>query len=149
MTPDLQPIFAALKATLQKHARGLWVTDDGSGRYCLAARVGPAALRASGGKSGRPLVPVAWIEVRKSYVSYHLMGVYVETKLRGRMSKDLTARMQGKACFNFSSHGQLPLLDELEQLTAQSLDGFEAAGYIRREDASDKETTGSIDRRSR
>jgi hypothetical protein len=130
MASDFASIFARLRAILQKHARGLSVTYDGPGRYCLEGRVGPATLRAWGGKLTRPLVPLAWVEIGKSGVSYHLMGVHGSPKLRDRMSTELKARMQGKACFNFRTDDQMALLGELEQLTAQAVAAFEAAGFI-------------------
>jgi hypothetical protein len=130
MASDFASIFARLRAILQKHARGLSVTADGPGRYCLEGRVGPATLRAWGGRLKRPLVPVAWVEVRTSYVSYHLMGVEGNPTLRDLMSAELKARMQGKACFNFATDDQMALLAELEHVTAQAVAAFEAAGFI-------------------
>jgi hypothetical protein len=58
------------------------------------------------------------------------MGLDGNPKLRDRMSTELKARMQGKACFNFSTDGQMALLGELEQLTSQAVAAFEAAGFV-------------------
>ncbi len=56
-------------------------------------------LRAWGGKLKHPIIPVAWVQIGKTYVSFHLMGIYMKTPLLGGMSKELKARMQGKTCF--------------------------------------------------
>ena len=75
------------------------------------------------------MIPVAWVQIGKAYVSYHLMGVYGNTGLRDGMSKELKARMQGKTCFNFKVIDE-KLCKELDPLTAQAIAAFRKAGYI-------------------
>ncbi len=126
---DFQSTFAALRTILQKH-RGDWsVQEDSATCYSLAGRPGPAAVRAWGGKLKKPIMPLAWVQVGKAYVSYHLMGVYGNPVLLAQASKDLKARMQGKSCFNFHSVDPV-LLRELDDLTAQSIASFKKAGYV-------------------
>lgn len=67
--------------------------------------------------------------LRKSYVSYHLMGVYGNTKLLEGMSKELKVRMQGKTCFNFKKLDEKIFL-ELDSLTARSTMHSEKQGFI-------------------
>jgi hypothetical protein len=129
MSPDFESIFARLRGILQKHAGTLSVQDDTPERYCLEANAGPASLQARGGKMKKLTIPVAWVQVGKAYVSYHLMGVYENARLRDGMSNELKARMQGKTCFNFKSSDE-SLFKELEQLTAQGIAGFRKAGFI-------------------
>ena len=101
MTSDLQPVFSALKKILEKH-RGAWtVREDSESCYSLAGTPGPAAVQMWGGKMKKPIMPIAWVEIGKAYVSYHLMPVYGNPKLLDGASKELMARMQGKSCFNF------------------------------------------------
>jgi len=69
-------------------------------------------------------MPIAWTEVGKNYVSYHLMPIYGCPKLVESSSEKLRARMQGKSCFNFKAVDE-PLFEELERLTVA---GFEALG---------------------
>src|SRR3954466_16183285 len=107
MPTDFAPIFARLRAILEKHAGRLVVTDDSPRRYCLTGGVHP---------THKTPMPIAWVQVGKSYVSYHLMPVYGCPKLLDPVSKDLKARMQGKSCFNFKSIDDR-LLDELDRLT--------------------------------
>jgi hypothetical protein len=120
-------VFHSLKGLLAKHAATLIVSEDTSTKYCLEAPIGPATLQAWGGKVRRPRIPVAWVEVGKSYVSYHLMGIAVPP-VQTAMTKALTARMQGKTCFNFTLVDPT-LLTELDLLTAASITAFKRAGF--------------------
>jgi hypothetical protein len=125
---EFESIFRALRTILAKHAGGLSVTDDTPGRYCLEGKVGPATVRAWGGKARRPTIPVAWAEIGKAYVSFHLMAAS-DAGLRDAMSEELRARMQGKTCFNFVRQDEA-LFKELEQLTARGIDAFRRAGFV-------------------
>jgi hypothetical protein len=120
-------VFRSLKAVLEKHAATLAVSKDTPTKYCLEAAVGPATLQAWGGKVRRARIPVAWVEVGKAYVSYHLMGIAVPSVQAG-MTKALKARMQGKTCFNFTI-ADPTLLTELDSLTAASITAFKKAGF--------------------
>src|SRR5262245_11014696 len=111
MTSQDQIVFTKLRQILQNHAGSLKVRDDTAKRYCLAGGIHP---------THKTPMPVAWVEIRKAYVSYHLMPVYACPRLRDSMSLRLKARMQGKACFNFKVADD-ELFTELETLTA---DGF-------------------------
>jgi len=129
MNPDFESVFARLRGILEKHSGALTVKSEGPDHYSLEAGVGPAVLRAWGGKARKPSIPVAWVQVGKAYVSYHLMGVYGNTRLLKGLSKELKARMQGKTCFNFKVVDE-KLFKELDHLTGQSIAGFRKTGYI-------------------
>ena len=129
MSAAFEMVFARLKEILQKHAGTFSVRPDAPGHYGLQAKVSPAALKAWGGKMKKPAMPVAWVQIGKAYVSYHLMGVYGNTRLLDGMSKELEARMQGKTCFNFKNIDE-KIFKELEQLTAESISAFRKAGFI-------------------
>ncbi|MBZ5534741.1 MAG: hypothetical protein LAO31_02205 [Acidobacteriia bacterium] len=120
MPVEFEPVFKRLRAILQKHSTVLSVTDDSPRRYCLGAPASP--------KMKRP-IPVAWTEIGKNYVSYHLMPVYACPQLRDGMSEKLRARMQGKSCFNFKVADEM-LFKELEELTVRGFAMFRKAGYI-------------------
>jgi hypothetical protein len=126
---EFNSIFVRLRAILQNHAGTLVVADDSDGRYCLEGSPGPAVLAAWGGKLRKPSLPVAWVQIGKAYVSYHLMPLYENSKLHERMSEELKARMQGKTCLNFKRNDE-ELFKELEQLTARGLTAFRKAGYV-------------------
>jgi hypothetical protein len=68
--------------------------------------------------------------IRKRYVSFYLMPVYARPALLDGISPALKARMQGKACFNFTSVDERQLL-ELERLTRDGFECFEAEGLTK------------------
>jgi hypothetical protein len=131
MTPTFESsrVFAALRSMLERHKAGLVVARDSSGRYDLEGDVGPATIAAWGGKRRQSAIPVAWVHVGKSYVSYHLMPVYAAPSLCVDLSDDLKARMQGKSCFNFKTVDER-LFAELDELTNRALAVFAKAGFV-------------------
>jgi hypothetical protein len=129
MSTTFAPVFERLRDVLKRHAEGFSVTKDDADHYCLDGLVGPATLQAWKGKKKAPTIPVAWVQVSKSYVSFHLMGVYGQPKLLQDCSPELRSRMQGKSCFNFQTIDD-QLFEELEQLTIQSLAGMKKAGFV-------------------
>ena len=130
MSSESEGTFIRLKAILQRHQDDLVISDDTPRRYCLEGPVGPATVRAWGNKVKRPLIPVAWVEIGKSGVSYHLMGIYGNSKLAKGMSKPLRMHLSGKTCFRFRGADDASMAQELEQLTVQALTAFRAAGFI-------------------
>jgi hypothetical protein len=129
MPIQFESVFARLRQILKKSAAGSIVESEKPGHYGLSAPTGPETVRIWRGKMRHPTIPVAWVEIGKSYVGYHLMGVYGNPKLLAVCSKELKARMQGKSCFNFKSIDE-PLFAELERLTVKSLEGMKKAGFI-------------------
>src|SRR5262245_53434014 len=98
--PDFDPVFKALRDILKRQSDTLAVSEDTPTRYSLEAPIGPATLNAWGGKAKRSTIPIAWTEIEKAYVSFHVMALGAASDT---MSKTLKARRQGKTCFNFSS----------------------------------------------
>ena len=127
--PEFQEVFERLHAILQRHAGKFPVLVDKPSQYAIGGPAGPGAMKAWGGKSKRKTIMLAWLNIGKSYVSYHLLGVYANPKLLAGISKELKARMQGKACFNFSKIDG-PLFKELSRLTADSLTDMKKAGFV-------------------
>ena len=74
-------------------------------------------------------MPVAWAEIGKAYVSYHLMPVYGCPALLDGISANLRKPMLGKSCFNFKVADDA-LFEELGWLTEKGLAVFRKAGYI-------------------
>jgi hypothetical protein len=130
---ELRSVFDRLRELLAARASASTLAYDTPDRYGLEAPVGPATLRSWGGKLRMPKIPIAWVEIRKAYVSYHLMGVDGNAKLLASLSEALRARMQGKACFNFRTLDETPLR-ELEAVTAESFAGLRRAGFITSDD---------------
>jgi hypothetical protein len=129
MSQQLATVFEGLRELLEKHARGFTVASDSTNQYGLEAPIGPATVRAWGGKVKRQRIPVAWVQVGKAYVSFHLMGVYGNPKLLDGVSENLRKHMQGKSCFNFKAADEA-LFKELDKLTSEALTGMIRAGFI-------------------
>jgi len=125
-----EEIFNRLKKILQSRSGKFTVKPDTDTSYGLYAPVGPATLAMWKGKSKAPVMPIAWVETGKSYVSFHLMGIYGNQKLVDSLSPALKARMQGKTCFNFKKQDD-ELFNELEKITDSSIEGFRKGGYIK------------------
>jgi hypothetical protein len=79
-------------------------------------------------KNKKPLFFGA-VQIKKAYVSYHLMPVYVKPELLTGLSSELKTRMQGKSCFNFTS-AEPDLLKELANLTKASYASFKEQGFV-------------------
>ena len=128
MSAAFSPVFDSLRSILRKHSGALQVKESAQS-YSLCAKTGPATLKAWGGKLRSPVIPVAWVEVSKSYVSYHLMGVYGNPKLLAGISPELKARMQGKTCFHFKTIDE-SLFTELDELTVAGIAAMRKAEYV-------------------
>jgi hypothetical protein len=92
---DFDRTFTALRGMLRSAGKGLIVTSDKSNDFQMAD-----AGRTD--RIGRPLF-IAAVQIKKTYVSYHLMPVYFSPDLLKSVSPALKKRMQGKACFNFTA----------------------------------------------
>jgi len=116
---DFPELFAALRAILQPYAAQLDCLVDQDSEFSLNTN---HLL-----KNKRPL----WfggVQVKKNYVSYHLMPVYLNPDLLASLSPELRKRMQGKSCFNFTKVDE-KLLAELAELTAAGFRDYERQGY--------------------
>ncbi|MBI5671203.1 MAG: hypothetical protein HZC41_24670 [Chloroflexi bacterium] len=111
-TADFNAVFDRLKGIMQAYEPKLKIEQNGPGRYYLVTdRLGP---------NKKPL----WfggVEIKKNYVSYHLLPVYMYPDMLDGVSDSLKKRMQGKSCFNFKALDD-PLIAELADLTRR---GFE------------------------
>jgi hypothetical protein len=111
---EFPAVFAKLKAILTPYAPRMVVVKDDEDWYYLDTKVK--------GKNKRPIMFAA-TRVVKGYVSFYLMFVYCNPKWLAEMSPALKKRMQGKACFNFTSIDE-ELFAELEALTKAGAEWF-------------------------
>ncbi|WP_119071841.1 hypothetical protein [Aggregatilinea lenta] len=109
---DFDAVFNRLRAVLARHAPDMVVVHDTPGNYYLDTPIN--------GPNKKPLFFGA-VQIKKNYVSYHLMPVYMYPDLLDGLSNNLKKRMQGKSCFNFKNVDE-PLLAELSTLTEQAYD---------------------------
>ena len=79
-------------------------------------------------KNKKPLCFGA-VQMKKSYVSFHLMPVYVKPQLLASISPELKSRMQGKSCFNFSVV-EPALIKELTALTKAGYASYLEQGFV-------------------
>ncbi len=115
---EFPKIFKRLRENFKKHEDKLNVKTDEDGSYYID---GPYSERFK-----RDL-NFGGVEIKKNYVSYHLMPVYMYKDLVAEIPKNLTKRMQGKSCFNFDKY-DAPLFDELEQFTDRCYKVFQERG---------------------
>ena len=64
------------------------------------------------------------VQIKKSYVAFHLMPIYYYPELLDSISQELRIRMQGKSCFNFKETDD-NLLIELSLLTKTAFEKYQ------------------------
>ncbi len=117
-TDSFQATFETLRDILKPYERHFDVHTDTPKAYhlyCKTART----------RSGFPIA-FGGVEMRKNYVSFHLIPVYGNAALREGLSQSLRKRMQGKSCFNFTAIDPA----HVEELAAVTKKGF--AGFIKK-----------------
>jgi hypothetical protein len=109
---EFQATFKRLKAVLKEYEKRMVLKANAAENYCLNT---PHTE-----KYQRELFFGA-VQIKKNYVSYHLMPVYMFPELLKDVSRVLKKRMQGKSCFNFKAIDE-DLLRELSALTKKSFE---------------------------
>ena len=110
MADSLEPVFVELRERMLRASRGMNLAQDEPGNL---------VLKTTWNEPGKK--DPAWfgaVQLKKNYVSWHLMPLYAVPFVRDRVPPDLKKRMQGKSCFNFKKV-EPELFDALEQLTAE------------------------------
>jgi hypothetical protein len=117
---DFEQVFEKLRDILTKYEKRLVVKTDAPGNYY----VDTPFKRADG-----YAIFFGAAQIKKNYVSFHLMPIYASKELLDSLSPELRARMQGKACFNFKKV-EPALFKELAAVTERGFEVFERGGYI-------------------
>jgi len=117
---DFAPVFADLRGIMLPYTKRLVCTVDSKDELYLDTR------HIQGNK--KPLWFGA-VQIKKRYVSYHLMPVYVNPRLLEGISPELKKRMQGKSCFNFST-SDASLFRELAALTEAGFKDYRKQGFV-------------------
>lgn len=115
---DLPAVFERLREIVQPYESRLVLREDTPGSYLLSTN----HVREDGYRG--------WFggaQLRKRYVSYHLMPVYAFPDLLDDVSPALRRRMQGKSCFNFTRVDE-ELCAELAELTRRGYERYAAEG---------------------
>lgn len=118
--PDFQAAFNGLRAVLKKFEPRLNVVCDNPNKYYLNGAYD---------EKRKNHIFFAAVEIKKNYVSFHLMPIYCCGEMKVAMSPELKKRMQGKACFNFKQP-DAALFKELAALTKTGFATFKKAGYV-------------------
>lgn len=111
---DLPIVFKELRNILKPYAQQLTLTADTSEAYSMD---GPYS------EKWKKRLFFGSAQIRKNYVSFHLMPVYMYPELLDGISPELKKRMQGKSCFNFKKV-EAALFRELAGLTRQGAEKF-------------------------
>jgi hypothetical protein len=117
---DLNEVFESLRGVMRPYAAKLDCKVDSEDELSIDTRHTMP--------NGKPL----WfggVQIRKRYVSYHLMPIYVNPELLEGISPELRKRMQGKSCFNFTKTDPA-LLDELADLTEAGFRDYARRAYV-------------------
>jgi hypothetical protein len=114
MPPQIEfpKVFDLLRKILKPYASKLTVNADANDIY---------SLEGSYSEKWKKELFFGSVQIKKNYVSFYLMPVYMYPDLLTDISPELRKHMQGKSCFNFRKV-EPELFKELSKLTR---DGFE------------------------
>ena len=118
--PDLNAVCAELRPIMAPYAAKLDPKKDDAGELYVDTR----HIQ----KNKQPLFFGA-VQLKRSFVSFHLMPVYIRPELLQGLSAGLRSRMQGKSCFNFSTVDK-PLFTELTALTKAGFASYKEQGFV-------------------
>lgn len=111
---DFPMIFEQLKNILKLYAKDFSIKTDTPDTYYLD---GPYS------ETWKKELFFGSAQIKKNYVSFYLMPVYMYPELLQDISPALKKRMQGKSCFNFKTV-EPELFDELAELARQGAEKF-------------------------
>lgn len=111
---DFPLVFEQLKELLKPYARNLTVKTDTADTYYLD---GPYS------EKWKKELFFGSAQIKKNYVSFYLMPVYMYPELLKEISPELKKHMQGKSCFNFKKV-EPELFRELADLTRKGAEKF-------------------------
>ena len=117
---DFITSFNSLKSILKKYEKSLRVIADSNDSYCLNAGYD---------EKRKADIYFGGVQIKKNYVSFHLMPIYVNPTLLERLSPELKKRMQGKSCFNFKNI-EKKHLTELSMLTKNGFEFYKKNGML-------------------
>jgi hypothetical protein len=108
-------VFEQLRSILKPYAQTLNVKADTPDTYYLD---GPYSVK------WKKELFFGSTQIKKNYVSFYLMPVYMYPDLLESASPELKKRMQGKSCFNFKKV-EPELFAELATLTRRGAEKFQ------------------------
>lgn len=118
--PDLNAVFTELRSIMAPYAAKLDPKKNDASELYIDTKFIQ--------KNKKPLFFGA-VQIKKSFVSFHLMPVYANPELLEGLSPGLKSRMQGKSCFNFAEVDKA-LFKELASLTKAGFASYEEQGFV-------------------
>ncbi|MBK7448268.1 MAG: hypothetical protein IPJ47_02115 [Anaerolineales bacterium] len=112
-------IFEQLKIILVPYGKKLTIKIDVPGHYILDGAYS---------EKWKKELFFASVQIKKNYISFYLMPVYMYPDLLKTISPELKKHMQGKSCFNFKKL-ETGLFAELADLTKQGHERFIKENY--------------------
>lgn len=112
--------FEKLKSLLKHFEAELTLVHDKEDNYYLNTPVSATNKKAEF---------FGAVQIKKSYVAFHLMPVYYYPALLDNISPDLKNRMQGKSCFNFKEMDE-KTFKELSLLTKKAFKQYKSVKKI-------------------
>ena len=113
---DADKIFSELKSILARYEPNLSVLHNKSDNYYLNTPTTDKNKKSEF---------FGAVQIKKSYVAFHLMPIYYFPKLLDNISQELKNKMQGKSCFNFKNT-DVNLFAELKSLTKSCFDKYKS-----------------------
>lgn len=117
---DSDNVFTALKSILEQYEPNLTLLHNKSDNYYL---------NTTPSESNKKADFFGAVQIKKSYVAFHLMPIYYYPELLDNISPELKNRMQGKSCFNFKKKDD-KLFAELNSLTKSAFDKYKSINKI-------------------
>ncbi|HET6595509.1 MAG TPA: hypothetical protein VFG81_07790 [Anaerolineales bacterium] len=111
---DFPVIFEQLKDILKPYAGDLTIKADTADTYYLDGTYS---------EKWKKELFFGSVQIKKNYVSFYLMPVYMYPELLNDISPELKKHMQGKSCFNFKKV-EPALFEELTALTRKGTEKF-------------------------
>jgi hypothetical protein len=115
---EFRLVFESLKSILKPFAKALTVKTDNADTYYLEGAYS---------EKWKKELFFGSAQVKKNYVSFYLMPVYMYPDLLKGISPELKKHMQGKSCFNFKKVDP-SLFDELSRLAQEGFERFVKEG---------------------
>ena len=112
---DFPLVFEKLRSILKPYEKALTVKADSVNTYYLD---GPYS------EKWKKELFFGSAQIKKNYVSFYLMPVYMYPDLLKDISPELKKHMQGKSCFNFKKV-EPELFQELAGLAKKSYERFQ------------------------
>ena len=120
MSQNFEEAFDSLKNILKPFEKNLTIKSDEPGKYYLVTN----KLN-----DKKQEIWFGGVEIKKNYVSFHLVPLYYFPELLAEISPELKKRLTGKACFNFKKPDDAIFAD-LENLTRAGFATFRQKDMI-------------------